>query len=147
MVVYVVAGDVFLISDPLLSEHPELLGFGFVVLIRVGVSRPDNLGGEGPHPRDVLPRGVTLDLVELLSGLPPPLLRCIGGVGGHEEERTSATDAGVVLMLVLLEDVVNLAVVDLAVVVDLLVPLLSAPPEFLGEDCVVFSRVGASRPG
>ena len=142
VVVNVVACDVSLISDPLLSEHPELLGFGFVVLIRVGVSRPDNLGGEGPHPRDVLPRGVTLDLVELLSGLPPPLLRCIGGVGGHEEERTSATDAGVVLMLVLLEDVV-----DLAVVVDLLVPLLSAPPEFLGEDCVVFSRVGASRTG
>ena len=113
---------------------------GFVVLIRV--SRPDISGGEGPHPRGVLPRRLTLDLVELLSGLPPSLLLRIGGVGGHKEERTSATDARVVLVLVLLEDVV-----DLAVVVELLAPLLSAPPELLGEGCVVFTRVGASGPG
>ena len=59
----------------------------------------------------VLPRGLTLDQVELLPGLPPPLFRRIGGVGGHEEERTSATDAGVVHVLVLLEDVVDLPVV------------------------------------
>ena len=59
----------------------------------------------------VLPRGLTLDQVELLSGLPPPLLRRIGEVGGHEEARTRAIDARVVLVLVLLDDVVYLAVV------------------------------------
>ena len=89
----------------------------------------------------MLPRRLTLDLVELLSGLPPSLLLRIGGVGGHKEERTSATDARVVLVLVLLEDV------DLAVVVERLALLLSAPPELLGEGCVVFTRVGASGPG
>ena len=91
VVVDVMAGDVFLISDPLLSESPELLGLGFVVLIRVGSSRPGTSGGDGAHPRGVLPRGLTLDLVELLSLLPPPLLRRIGEVGGHEEARTLAT--------------------------------------------------------
>ena len=91
----------------------------------------------------MLPRGLTLDLVELLSGLPPTLIRRIGGVGGIEEARTRATDARIVLVLALLEDVVNLAVV----VVELLAPLLSAPPELLGECFVFLSRVGASRPG
>ena len=57
------------------------------------------------------PRGLKLDLVELLSGLPPPLLCRIGEVGGHEEARTRAIDARVVLVLVLLDDVVYLAVV------------------------------------
>ena len=76
----------------------------------------------------MLPRGLTLDLVELLSGLPPPLPLRIGGVGGHVEARTRATDARVVLVLVLLEDVV-----DLAVVVELLAPLLPAHHELLGE--------------
>ena len=90
----------------------------------------------------VLPLGLTLDQVELLSGLPPPLLRRIGEVGGHEEARTLATDARVLLVLVLLEDVA-----DLAVVVELLAPLLSAPPELLCEGCVVFPRGGASRHG
>ena len=83
----------------------------------------------------MLPRGLTFDLVELLSWLPPPLLRRIGGVGGHEEAPTRAIDASVILVLVLLEDVVDLA------------PLLSAPPKLLGEGCVVFSWGGASRPG
>ena len=76
---------------------------GFVVLIWVGASRPVISGGEGAHPRGVLARGLTLDLVELLSGLPPPLHLRIGGVGGHVEARTRATDARVVLVLVLLE--------------------------------------------
>ena len=84
--------------------------------------------------------------MELLSGLPLPLLRRIGGVGGHEEARTRATDARVVLVLVLLEDVADLDVADLAVVVELPAPLLSAPPVLLCEGCVVFSRVGGSRP-
>ena len=83
----------------------------------------------------MLPRGLTLDLVKFLSGLPLPLLRRIGGVGGHEETRTRATDARVVLVLLLLEDVV-----DLVVVVELLATLLSAPPKLLGEGCAVFSR-------
>ena len=142
VVVHVVAGDVFLISDSLLSESPELLGLGFVFFIRVGASRPGTSGGDGAHPGGVLPRGLTLDLVELLSGLPPPLLRRIGEVGGHEEVRTLATDARVLLVLVLLEDVA-----DLAVDVELLAPLLSALPEFLCEDCVVVSRVGVRQPG
>ena len=51
-----------------------------------------------------------------MSGLPPPpLLRRIGGVGGHEEARTRATDARVVLVHVLLEDVVVLAVVRIEI--------------------------------
>ena len=131
-----------MISDPLLSEPPDLLGLGFVVLIRDSASRPVNSGSEGAHPRGVLPRGLTHVLVEFLSGLPLPLLRRIGGNGGHEEARNCATDARVVLVLVLLEHVV-----DLADVVELLAPLLSAPPVLLGEGCVVFSRVEASRPG
>ena len=140
VVVDVVAGYVFLISDPLLSEPPDLLGLGFVVIIRTGARRPGNAGGDGPHPRGMFPRGLTLDLVELLSVHPPPLLRRIGRVGGHEEARTRAIDARVLFVLVLLEDVV-----DLAVVVELLAPLLSASPELLGERCVVFSRGVASR--
>ena len=59
----------------------------------------------------MLPRGLKLDLVELLSGLPPQLLRRIGDVDGHEEARTRAIDARVVFVLVLLDDVVYLAVV------------------------------------
>ena len=136
-----VAGDV-LFSGPLLSEPPELLGLGFVVLTRVGASRPGNSGGEGAHPRGVLPRELTLGLRELL-GLPPPLLRRIGGVGGHEEARSRATDARVVLVFVLLEGDVVLAVAELLVTA----PLLSAPSELLGEGCIVLFRVGASRPG
>ena len=69
VVVDVVADDIFLISDPLISEPPELLYLGFEVLIQAG--RPDNSGGEGAQPRGVLSRGLTLDLVELLSGLLP----------------------------------------------------------------------------
>ena len=60
----------------------------------------------------------------------------------HEEARTRDIDALVVLVLVLLDDVV-----DLAVVVEHLAPHISVPPELLGEVCVVFSRGGASRPG
>ena len=67
------------------------------------------------------------------------MLRRFGGVGGHEETRTRATDARVVLVLVLLEDVV-----ELAVVVELLAPLLSTPTELLGDGYVFLSRVGAS---
>ena len=80
--------------------------------------------------------------MEFRSGLPLPLLRRIGGVGGLEEARTRATESRVVLVLVLLEDVV-----DIAVVVELLAPLLLAPFELLGEGCEFFSRVNASRPG
>ena len=64
VVVDVVAGDVFF-SEPLLSEPPELLGLGCVFLTRVGASRPGNSGGEGAHPRGVLPRELTLELEEL----------------------------------------------------------------------------------
>ena len=39
------------------------------------------------------------------------MLRRFGGVGSHVETRTRATDARVVLVVVLLEDVVDFAVV------------------------------------
>ena len=122
----VVTGDVFF-SVPLLSDPLELLSLSFVLLTRAGANRPGNSGGEGAHPRGVLFWELILEL-EVDPGLPPSLLRRIGGVGGHEEARTRATDARVVLAVAVL-----------------FAPLLSAPAELLGKNCVVFSRAGATR--
>ena len=51
VVVNVVACDVSLISDPLLSEPPDLLGLRSVVLIRVGVSLPVIAAAPNPNTR------------------------------------------------------------------------------------------------
>ena len=65
----------------------------------------------------------------------PLLRRGVGDNGEQEVARLPAADARVVLIAVVAGDVF------------FSVPLLSEPPELLGLGWVVFSRVGASRPG
>ena len=69
----------------------------------------------------------------------PLLGRGVGDNGGQEVARLPATDALVVLVAVVVDDVAGYVFFS--------DPLLSALPELLGESCVVFSRVGDSRPG